>query len=142
MYNKATQPLHPDLQPLTPVSSPFSCPSDPVRVGSGPIIPVQNPSVLGISCRKKPTSLVCSPTCFSPVCSLHTSCPSTLNHLYFLLRPELTSLGLCSGQAVCQEHSPRVSLESSGVPSPRKPQPSQSVWALHQLFFTLVSDIS
>lgn len=59
----------------------------------------------------------------------HTSCPSTLNHLYFLLRPELISGSLFRLSA---RNTPQGLLESSGVPSPRS-------LSLHNLFGPRIS---
>lgn len=58
----------------------------------------------------------------------HTPGPSTLTHPHFLPRPELSHLWIsaCVGPSA-RNSPPRVSLESSGVASSRKPpQPSQS----------------
>lgn len=116
-----TCPLTPHAYPLAPVSSPFSC------LWSHQ--PCSKPSKAGHHLQEEaslPLTTVRSP---------HTSCPSTLTHLHFLPMPELSHFWVfAQARLSARNTAPRVSLESSGVTSPRKPfQPSQSGWASQTL---------
>ena len=121
LLSNLTWPPTPHAHPLAPVSSPFSClwSHQPCSKASRAGHHLQEETYL-------PVTAVCSP---------HTSCPSTLTHLHFLPMPELSHLWVFAEAGLSARNTaPRVSLESSGVVSPRKPsQPSQYGWASQAL---------